>query len=757
MSLRVMWLLNHTSARNFEIPMLKRCGVSQIYLPKHIPNDISFRSGSVIYDEDEGLDIPSHELEMLNAIDWYAGASSEAWCIANKYFDVAFVVLRDDALFADAARNFKGLILCRAYGYINSLNFSRIISCNRLEYLVRKIYSRFYFVEAYAHLADEESRYISNRRLYLPLGMAAREVTPWRGGCGRIYFVCPGIESSDYYGSIFEDFKKNFAEFDFLVAGEQLIPVDDPRVLGFVTDAEHQSNMSESRVMFYHSQEPNHIHYHPFEAISAGMPVVFMAGGMLDRLGGKDLPGRATSVIEARRLIRRLMRGDQSLIEHIRSSQKVLLQAMDAESLAPAWQLGLARLSADLCTLSKGGGIRGAAKRKKRVAVILPQAYRGGTLRAALMVAEALRLGSSQCGEVAEVVFAYRQDTDIYDDDDFSGLNPDIKRRTFRWRELSAAESHRAMHFAGHEGWHTDASHIVPDDGMRQFMDCDLWLFVSDRLAAPLLPIRPAIMIVYDYLQRYENVVEKSVDRIFLRAARSMDKVLVTTQFTLLDALQYAGIDPGRVKKVPMLIPDFSSENVNVRKGGELYFVWTTHAAPHKNHLEVIKALKIYYEEFDGKLACRVTGVGTIGIPRSELPHLKATQHLLKQSALLQSRISWCGDLPDREYRAQLQAAEFLMHAALIDNGTFSVVEAAQLGIPSLSSDYPAMREIDQSFSLNITWMNGRSARHMAEMLKKMEESCQALRALLPPTEVFKKNNLAAHARKYWQEVEQCL
>ena len=57
--------------------------------------------------------------------------------------------------------------------------------------------------------------------------------------------------------------------------------------------------------MYYHSTEPDHIHYHPFEAVRAGMPLVFMAGGMLDRLGGIDLPGRSKPPKEARQKIER--------------------------------------------------------------------------------------------------------------------------------------------------------------------------------------------------------------------------------------------------------------------------------------------------------------------------------------------------------------------------------------------------------------------------------------------------------------------
>ena len=72
--LRVMWLLNHTSARKFEIPMLKRIGVEQIFQPKIFPADPSFRSANIDFSEDDRLAISVHDLQVLNTADWYANS-----------------------------------------------------------------------------------------------------------------------------------------------------------------------------------------------------------------------------------------------------------------------------------------------------------------------------------------------------------------------------------------------------------------------------------------------------------------------------------------------------------------------------------------------------------------------------------------------------------------------------------------------------------------------------------------------------------
>lgn len=48
-------------------------------------------------------------------------------------------------------------------------------------------------------------------------------------------------------------------------------------------------------------------------------------------------------------------------------------------------------------------------------------------------------------------------------------------------------------------------------------------------------------------------------------------------------------------------------------------------------------------------------------------------------SASLRGNVHWLGEVSEHDYLANLVGAEFLWHPALIDNGTFSVIEAASL------------------------------------------------------------------------------
>lgn len=768
--LRVMWLLNHTEARKFEISMMRAVGVEQVFTPKRIPVDPSFCSASVDFSLDEGLCVPEHDLARLNAVNWYEEVPDDVWRLADQYFDVVFALPQHQEVFHGLRSHFTGLVVWRAYGLFKDLTYDRLLN----QYIsqegeagvaVRAMGRRFCFGEAYPHIADREPDYLRDRRIFFPLGLADVALCDnWTGDDRHIYFVCPEIASNPTFRKVYEGFRSAFGDMPYVVAGSQPIAHADPKVLGYVSDEQHRLNMVRSRVMFYHSQEPYHVHYHPFEAVRVGMPLVFMAGGMLDRLGGAQLPGRCVSVAEARKMLLRILNGDQPLIEAIRKSQRVLLDAMSPQLGIEAWRAGFKQLAHELSEVRVEAAerVRRLPTRRARVAVILPVGYRGGSLRGAQALAEALHIGSRQAGEDADIVFVHLEDPVSYDDEALRALPVEVKRRTFRWAHLNADEARRAMRYAGHQDWTPkDAAYLVPDDGMRQLTDCDVWVVISDRLSSPLLPLRPVVLMVYDYLQRYENVMSSDVGRPFLEAARAAKRVLVTTAFTAADAKQFAGVLAKRVRKVPLLAPQFSHTGpaidpspTGARAG---YFLWTTNTAVHKNHHNAAEALRRYYDELDGQLACRVTGVNTKGMLNSEQPHLQAMAEVFAGSKALRKRLKWLGELPDTRYRRVLSEAAFLWHAGRMDNGTFCVVEAASLGVPSLSSAYPAMQEIDEQFGLNLAWMPPDSPREMAQALKAMERDAHARRALLPTQEQLKTQAIEQLASAYWTEVRACL
>lgn len=755
----VMWLLNHSTLRRFDVAELRRAGVRRIYTPKRFPYDEGNLSASVDFSLDDALDIPPDDLALLNAQDWYDCDDEEAWAVANRYFDIAFI-----AFFARQIEtvldHFDGSIVMRVFGRGGGETYSammREIVPLRTRMRLRERAGSVWFGAAYRHLKDVEEPYLADRDCYLPAGLAGEDRSDdWRGGDAKLFFVCPRIGSAPYYRQVYDRFKKRFGDLPHVIGGAQPIAVSDPAVIGYVPREVHERNMRELRVMYYHSRERNHMHYHPFEAVRAGMPLVFMAGGLLDELGGKGLPGRCESEADAHRLIARLLHGDARSIERIRSTQRVLVEPILPETCSPDWQQGFARIVAGARATAAGGRIR----RPARIAVIIPHLYRGGSLRGAKLLAQAIVEGSRQMGEPVTVVFGHLDDPAVYGDIDFKDLPPSVVRRPFEWKSLANDEARRALAYAGVDAGLREPTYMVPDDGVTQFDDCALWVIVSDRLQMPLLPIKPYVLMVYDYLQRYENFLPAEWNTSFLKAQHAAERVLVTTDFSYTDARDFAGLPARQLRKVPMLVPHFDAlppGDDAVPGRSSPYFVWTTNLSVHKNHANAVTALAIYYDELDGRWACRVTGPHSEQIITAKYPHLDRVAEVRAKSRGVRRNVAFLGELPDNSYRRMLANARFLWHAGRVDNGTFSVVEAAHLGVPSLVSDYPPMREIERQQSLRMAWMDPHDPEHMARALKAMETEADALRAELPDAAALAANGVERHAVAYWREVRACL
>jgi len=758
---RVLWLLNHTTLRKFEVEQFKLIGINEFFCPKSFPYDEGNLSASVDASLDSTLSIPLDELSILNQQNWYDSPSDDAWRIANQYFDIAIIGFFPQQI-AATAKNFDGAIVLRVFGLAKGFSYTQILMDELGPYFIEKLSrlgERFWFGAGYEHLKDEEDGLLKQRNCFLPVGLKGEpEPSLWSGADKRIFFVCPGIETSPYSKSIYEKFTKDFSSFDFQIGGVQPVHVKAPNILGFVDEGTHERNMREMRVMYYDSSEPHYIHYHPFEAIRVGMPLVFMAGGLLDRCGGVGLPGRCKTIKEAQKKIKRILNDDLKLIEQIRTSQMTLLAPMDVKKCETPWRKSINRILGELKIAKTTQNYK---PNKVRIAVIVPLAFRGGSLRGAKLMAQAIDAGSQQAGEDVEVIFAHLSDEECYPEEEFFDLPVSIQRRSYQWRTIEKEEAIRAMAYAGiNQPNVIEKQYIVPDDGVKQFMDCDLWVIISDRLDVPLLPIKPYVCMVYDYLQRYTLALPHYTNVQYIATAHKAERVFVTTQFTQQDAIQYAGLPSKKVCKLPMLAPEISNlettpmTSVSARS---IYFLWTTNLALHKNHKNAFKALQIYYEGLDGKIQCRISGVGTKGMLKSDFPHLMPIKKIVANSKPLKKNMKVVGELSNSDYKKQLQNCAFLWHAGEVDNGTFSVIEAAYCGVPALSSDYPAMREIDTQFGLNLSWMDSSNPKLMAVQLKMMEQELVLVRERVPSLKKLKEQSIDKLALNYWQAVKGCL
>jgi hypothetical protein len=383
-SRRVMWLLNHTTLMEWEVPMLLEMGF-EVFVPKLLPVGANSRTATVTDTYDNSLTIPNRDLEYLNTINFYESPLSPKTArLINQYFGTCIAAY----IFPGAyylMRAFSGKLLLRAFGHAGDMDYERATSTvpseslekshclytqrirkavNRLlhheKYIRRVIHPndimeemyackrRLYLAAAYREIIDNELPFLQSRSLYLPLALPpsiTQTAFTWRGGDPRVLFICPNIDQIDYYRRIYETFKHELGQFPYCIAGRQdlngvatPLTTQDPNILGYQSREAYDQLLQTCSCMFYHSQEPRHLHYHPLEAMVAGMPVIFMAGGLLESCGGEDQPGRCVNYEEARAKIQRLQNGDLAFRRHICESQMKILQPFGADYCASVWR-----------------------------------------------------------------------------------------------------------------------------------------------------------------------------------------------------------------------------------------------------------------------------------------------------------------------------------------------------------------------------------------------------------------------------------
>lgn len=765
---RALWLMNHTTLRKFEVPMLIELGY-EVYCPNMFPYDEGNMSASVTREFDYTLTISNSQLDLLNQVDFYNELPREVIELINEEFDIVFMGFFPEQ-FRSIVFHFSGIIVFQAFGLSNGSSYTKILE----KYLgfeifeaIKKAGNRFFWGGAYKNLIEIECDLFKKSAVYLPLGLKNAYVHDlWEGTDKRILFVCPRIYSTSYFGNIYKKFKKDFQGFDYVVGGAQPInDYSDPRVLGFVSDEQYKYNMTHLSVMFYHSQEKRHLHYHPLEAVKNGMPLIFMANGLLDQIGGRNLPGRCETIEEARGKIARILRGDRKFIQEVRNSQPILLHTFSDNFCMDIWKKEFTKIDKQLneqrnCTIK--------AKKAKKIAVILPEGYTGGVLDVTLRFVKALHRGIEEYQSNVQLVFAYIDLPVFQEKDYFKDIREmGIPIRKYKWKSASASYLQNYYSLMGGGEVHLEGQeYFVMDDGMQMFDDCDGFIFTVDRCPARIFLTKPHILLVHDYLQRYMTYVYGDFyEDCVLYMARTAIRTLVMSPPTYQDAIMYAGIEEEKLALIPLmfeLMPAPSKEvreksKVDGKADDEPYFLWSTNLGQHKNHLMALRALATYYNE-GGRLKCYVTGVDTdLFDPECEKEcneYIQSIRKLVKQENLTKYVTFW-GNLSKSQYVRILCNAKFFMHPGLMDNGNMTAVDAASVGVPTISSGYPQMKYYEEYMHLNMKFFDPYSEESLKDMLFQAEQEYETWKQQLPSREELKQYTIEKTYSKIFEVVEE--
>ncbi len=735
MKKRIAWLLNHNALIERELPIFSELGY-EIYVPKIAYFDVS---AGITYAYDEGLSIPTDKLEVLNHTDFYDyNINDEVYKILNDYFDIVMFI-HNPNLVKNLVDHYNGILAYRAFGRLTAegSHTDYIIWSLGEGYLrrIEKLGKRFFFLQISENLSEIECEFFQSRAMYAPVGIGKGVYIQdsWTGENRRILFVCPRIGMSPYFENIYKNFVKDFGDMPYSIAGSQPITIGyDKNVLGYLSKEKYELLYDTHKVMYYHSMEPRHIHYHPLEAIVCGLPLIFMGGGQLDLLGGNNLPGRCSNIKEARKKIKHILNGDKKLINDIRTTQPILLEKYLYEYCKTQWlkvfnEMKQLELKSNCYT------------HKKRIGILLPAEYTGGVLDYTIRLIKALYRGIQLSGEAIEIIFGYPEHDNFKNKNYFKEISDrGIEIRPFFWEEISNARANEISKILGYHHLFFEKVYYAANDGIRYFEDCDFLLFTADRVRLPLFSLVPYGCIIHDYIQRYiPQIMMDFYEGSFLQLVRNAVINFTTTESTLSDAIQYCGISKNKIHLIPLFF-----EKINLNNTGQIqekaYFLWSTNVVEHKNHKIALEALSIYYEK-GGRLKCYITGTNTkfftSNYKGERSSYVKEISKIIEQNIHLKRNIKILGNLPKDEYIKTLQNSAFLLHPGYGDNGNGSAFDAAMLRVPTISCDYPAMRNMSEKTHIKFAFFEKNNCLSLANILNDMEKNYKLFSNNIPPYE----------------------
>lgn len=694
---RVLWLLNHDTLSKFELPLIRDLGF-EIYTPKSALKEIFNASGSITYDYDSTLTIPVEDLNLLNEYDFFSTNNMPLYIkkILNYHFDIAITYTDTSfAILRKLIHNFEGHIFFRAFGIGPSIfkNYTDLFNYYFTEndqYRLKQIGDRFRFSQCYPNLAEIEDKFHQNRSVYMPLGLPQdfyNIENEWNGKSKKLLFFCTRIKYTSEAEAIYNKFKKDFSKFDYIIAGNQPTPVNDSRVTGYLDRDELNTLFLDCRVMYYHSTNPRHLHYHPLEAMIAGMPVIYMKGGLLEFLANDTKQsGCSRTVKEAKEKITRIMNDDQQFILEIIEDQKQILDKFSYAYVKKQWEQNF------LSVVKKSDYNK--TNDDKRIALFTSdnqlELHIDDYLKQALILSKGLKRYNDSHSLTLNILSSASGKNDVFN----LVKDQDVQLREFELvaKPLEKVKESLSLLYKNEALWYN--SYLMPKDNAHNYTDFDYWLFLNDDLEWPIAPIKPYGIFVENLADRFYETLSILKVSNYKNAAF----LFTSSEQTKMDLVKYLGIENEKISVVPYI---FSNEKKHTELDNMNYILLEIDAKKKKQIEQLVKIISEYYRISTKTTKLKIHFNGDQNV-KSIIDYYR--EQIEKDE--LDNKVDLYGELNQVEYEMLYANASMVMFPHNLKNLTWKITKAMQYGKKIALKPYPFIKEIDENFNYNFAYID---------------------------------------------------
>lgn len=295
LSPRVYWLCPHETLRYEEVPLLIEAGAEVI---PNYGHQIFLKYYKDYNNEDHKLyppwrkkcTLPSNIVEKIREIKLWekkGEVTDEEAQLINRWIDVIFVATYPDIL-ENISKWYQGYTVFRAFGWNDGITSYTEVT-KRLKIDINDLAGRDKYVwcPILNSLGEREDFRLVTNKFYLNAFVSSERLGyKWKGKDSKLLISTLASNLDSYYEenlifrNMFQSFIEKFKHIPFLVLGKNSKNTAEEvcdKVLGYVDDNVFYSTIAESRVFVYFGLGSNyHLHFTPIEAISMGVPVVFL-------------------------------------------------------------------------------------------------------------------------------------------------------------------------------------------------------------------------------------------------------------------------------------------------------------------------------------------------------------------------------------------------------------------------------------------------------------------------------------------------
>lgn len=334
--MNILYLLNHKTLSDFELPILRQNGfgifIPKVYKSLDVTNSINM-TNHMLYD-DSLINIHKDDLEYLNTYDFFSNKFNEkVLLIIKKNFRIVFLTLLTSVDNVNLlAENITGKIYYRFFGREGELSYVPLMYGLKKTKKINYIFSYNEIIR----FEESKSKYFNAvNSYYVPLGIPNVIFNLYENTYNPVnndfVFVCSKIGKCPYYTNIYNTFNDQLKHIKFTILGKDNENIRDVRIKNNLCDTDYYHEMSTHIAMYYHGQEPRHLHYHPLEAIVIGIPVIFYSKSLLSTYLYCS-KGKCNNINEVIDKLNRLKNGDVQLRDDIISYQNSVKHRLRMEN-----------------------------------------------------------------------------------------------------------------------------------------------------------------------------------------------------------------------------------------------------------------------------------------------------------------------------------------------------------------------------------------------------------------------------------------